>query len=179
MTEHPIHRVRVVEANPNSSHENPPCHSEEHAVHDPRSVSNRWRSRMTLVLPLISILAIAGVGFSTSTTAQAQVRSDADLEQDKAHWQGLYRKALQDVARLKRDAARHREAYAKANRRNYRRGTARHDHRLKAEEAEKALALAEKKLADFADEARRGGALPGWLYEVEDEPVELANPPSD
>ena len=39
------------------------------------------------------------------------------------------------------------------------------------QEAEKELARVEEELSTLADDARRAGALPGWLYEVEMEPV--------
>lgn len=127
----------------------------------------------TLLLPLVCSLMFGGIELTRATAAQAQVQSDDDLAEQKAYWQNRYRDLLRKAALLRRQIEVEKELYADANRRNYRRGPVRHMHRDKALQAERDLVRVEEEIAGFSDEARRGGALPSWLYEVEDEPIEV------
>ena len=134
-----------------------------------------WRdvSTQVLALPLLMSLAIGAFELTSPHIAHAQVASIETSSEAKAHWQESYRKLRREAARLRQLVDRETTAYAEANRRNYRRGTVRHVHRKAALEAQQELAVVEAKLARFSDDAIKQGALPGWLYEVEDEPVEI------
>ena len=131
------------------------------------------------MIPLLFSLMAFGFEIATAATAQAQLQPDADPVEQKAYWQNRYRDLRSEAARLRREFERERELYADANRRNYRRGPVRHEHREKAAKAEQDLARVEAELAGFSEEARRKGALPGWLYEVEDEPIEITDSPPE
>lgn len=122
--------------------------------------------RALLTLPLVVGLAL-GLAISPLSAATARAQ-DASAGQ-KTHWQDRYRTLLNRQAELRSEIDSERALYAAANRRNYRRGTVRHVHLEKVKAAEEELAGVESALEDFAEEARRAGALPGWLYEVEEE----------
>lgn len=94
-------------------------------------------------------------------------RGSSEESGPKAYWQDRYRTLLQQADQLRAIIETERELYADANRRNYRRGTKRHQHRIKAQEAEEKLKAVEAELATIQDDGRRAGALPGWFYEVE------------
>ncbi|HEB90088.1 MAG TPA: hypothetical protein ENI85_10995 [Deltaproteobacteria bacterium] len=111
--------------------------------------------------------------------ASAQVDSHETAEIEKAYWQDRYRRLRKEAARLRREIEEARTAYAAANRRNYRRGPVRHEYRAKMLEAEKELSRVEAELSTLHDEARRAGALPGWLREVEMEPVGAEEKPDE
>jgi chromosome segregation ATPase len=137
--------------------------------------------RATSILLVACVLLLGEVTVSPLCWAQSGVTSDEELAAQKAYWQDRYRRLLQSAERLRQETSEARSAYAEANRRNYRRGGSRHVHRADLEKAEKELADVESQLAHIVDEARRAGALPGWLYEVEaetssapDEPAEQA-----
>lgn len=115
---------------------------------------------------LVLALALSAVNASP-VSAQGDVAGDPELRASKTYWQNRYRNLLLDSARLRSEIDRERELYADANRRNYRRGNKRHVHREAFLEAQQELARVEAELATIKDEARRAGALPGWLYEVE------------
>lgn len=134
------------------------------------------RSKSALVLRLTAaafalLVALAPLG--------AMSEDDAERQAMKQYWQGRYRQLLESADRLRAEVERETELYADANRRNYRRGKKRHIHRVAAEEAREALARVEQELATIEDDARRAGALPGWLYEVEMERADLAKRPDD
>ena len=128
-------------------------------------------SGATLFIFMAVASAGTWAGWMASGPAHAQAGSDEDVASEKAYWQERYRTLRSEAARLRQEVESAKEGYAAANRRNYRRGAVRHEYREKMLEAEKELARVERELAALPDEARRSGALPGWLYEVEAEPV--------
>lgn len=140
-----------------------------------------FRSRQSLILPLLLGILVCGSELPAPSPARAQPDAWADPAEKKLYWQDLYRTLRTEAARLRRDIQIEETAYAAANRRNYRRGTARHVHRLRAAELQHELDKVERELAGFDEKARTSGALPGWLYEVEDEPIVISDyvPPSD
>lgn len=112
---------------------------------------------------------LAGLMMLISFTALAAdgIGSDPEIREQKTYWQTRYRQLLSDRQELQALVARERELYADANRRNYRRGDKRHVHRDAMLEAQDQLAEVERALSTIRDDARRAGALPGWLNEVE------------
>lgn len=133
-----------------------------------------------ITLSLTAHLALAGEPPSErpSLDEVLSVYADRDYE-PKAYWQERYTKLLQQRFIEDRVIERERELYADANRRNYRRGKKRHQHRDAMLEAIARKGEVEDRLAVFKEEARRAGALPGWLYEVEDSWREsLVSPPA-
>ena len=119
-----------------------------------------------------------GVALATSLAAPvlARAETEEELMQKKQEWQDRYRKLRQEAARLERNAANARESYARAQRRNYPRGNALAQYLVDAENAEKELAKVKAELNGIFDEARREGIPPGWLYAVEDEPIDVPAP---
>jgi len=104
---------------------------------------------------------------SAPALAWGEYGAEAELRAEKASLQGEYRDLVTRANRLRDVIERERELYADANRRNYRRGKSRHVHLEAVDVATKELGKVEAQLATFADDARRAGAPPGWLNEVE------------
>lgn len=124
----------------------------------------RWAAFAGLVLLL----------FAPGVSAE----SDAELASEKDFWQTRYRTLFDRADTLRETIAIETELYADANRRNYRRGTKRHLHRVAAEEARAELAIVERELSKIKEEGRRAGALPGWFYEVELDRADVARSPA-
>jgi hypothetical protein len=142
----------------------------------------------SLIRPARSVFATLAIGLLSGlpaslslfviqpSTAHAQVTGEEDLQNQKEYWQDRYRRLRQDAARLERNAERARKAYALAQRRNYPRGGARQQLFQQIEDAETELESVRKEIAELPSEARRAGAMPGWLYEVEKEEVVIPEP---
>ena len=124
---------------------------------------------------LAALIALLAMAFAAPSSF---ARDDAQSDGMKQYWQNRYRQLLRSADELRAEIAHETELYADANRRNYRRGTKRHMHRVAAEEAKAKLDAVESKLSTIKDEGRRAGALPGWFYEVEEEREDIARNPS-
>jgi hypothetical protein len=129
------------------------------------------RIRTVLLLGMIALLWWPASG-------SADTGSDPELRAKKVHWQTRYRDLLSRQRELHAIIGTERELYADANRRNYRRGSKRHTHRKAMLEAQAKLEKVEQKLSTIEDDARRAGALPGWLYDVEMEFEDAARRPA-
>ncbi len=124
-------------------------------------------------LALVALTLPVGLGgFASDASAEE------DLAAKRAHWQSKYRTMRRNKAILEDNIAKLEHNYAQAQRRNYPRGGAREAFRTKANEQREQLAKIEEQLESIFDEARRAEVPPGWLYEVEDEPVDLSEPAS-
>jgi len=131
----------------------------------------------TVAIGLLSGLPAALSLFAIQApAAHAQLADDEVLQHEKEYWQDRYRRLRQNAARLERNAERARKAYALAQRRNYPRGGARQKLFQQIEDAETELESVRKEIEELPREARRAGALPGWLYEVEQEEVVIPEP---
>lgn len=115
--------------------------------------------------PTFALVLLLGLMAPLATTA-------SDGHRGKDYWQERYAGLLKEADRLRATIERETELYADANRRNYRRGKKRHVHRVAAAEAREELARVEALLDQLPEDARRQGALPGWLYEVEERHAE-------
>ncbi len=137
-------------------------------------------SRSAVATLAIGLMSGVPVALSLSAIqvpdAQAQLAEDDDHQNQKEYWQDRYRRLRQDAARLERNAERARKAYALAQRRNYPRGGARQKLFQQIEDAEAELESVRQEIAELPTEARRAGAMPGWLYEVEEEEVVIPEP---
>lgn len=111
-----------------------------------------------------------------TASAQAQAQTEEEIHELRETWQNRYRALLSDRARLTRNIAAAKENYARAHRRNYPRGGARQQFLIDADSAEKELAATEREIAGIFTEARYENVPPGWLYQVEDEPIETPQP---
>lgn len=131
----------------------------------------------TLAIGLLSgVPATLSLVAMHAPAAHAQVAGEEDLQNQKEYWQDRYRRLRQDAARLEFNAERARKAYTLSRRWNYPRGEARLKLFQQIEDAEAELESVRKEIAALPTEARRAGALPGWLYEVEAEEVVIPKP---
>ncbi len=127
---------------------------------------------------LVALLSLAAMFVALVAPPLAFARSDAELEGMKTYWQNRYRQLLVSADDLREEIERETGLYADANRRNYRRGTKRHVHRVAIEEAEKKLAEVNRELSTIKEEGRRAGALPAWFYDVEQVRADAARNPA-
>lgn len=128
-------------------------------------------NRMLGALLMAFFVALAGTAW-----VAAPALADEELAAERAYWQGKYRVLRKNKAILEDNIAKLEHNYAQAQRRNYPRGGAREAFRTKANEQRKMLAEVESELATIFEEARAANVPPGWLFEVEDEPIELSQP---
>ncbi|HPG27612.1 MAG TPA: hypothetical protein PLW10_18405 [Myxococcota bacterium] len=119
---------------------------------------------------MLLLLALALAITPAPAAAQAEAEQD-DLASMKADWQSRYRRLLTRQDELRAEIELRKQLYANANRRMYR-GSVRQGQRDRMLEAETELAEIATKIESFMVDARRAGAYPGWLYEVEDEVAE-------
>jgi hypothetical protein len=135
---------------------------------------------LTVAVTLALFLATTTLIYSVMP--RAAHAADEENEDDpgalRASWQDRYRGLLQDRTRFSESIAISNKNYTQAQRRNYPRGGARQQFLLDAANAEKKLAETEEKISQVFDEARDAGVPPGWLYEVDDEPILVTRPAS-
>src|SRR5690606_32239298 len=130
-----------------------------------------WLAASTWMLALAAVSS-AGLAASPVCAEEAEVELDAESLQ-KAEWQDRYRVLRNNAARMRENATKLRRAYALAQHANYPRGGARERFKQQVLETEEKAEAYEAELARFEEEARRERIPPGWIYEVEDEPVDL------
>jgi hypothetical protein len=119
--------------------------------------------------------ALDGIGLSGASIISADVAQAGNgnsVHSQKSTWQRHYRMLLHDQARLRDNAAKSRENYARARRRNYPRGGARQQFIVDAEEAERDLIKVEEETLKFLEQARRNALPRNWIFEVEDENIQ-------
>jgi hypothetical protein len=108
--------------------------------------------------------------------AAAQILDEEALMAKRQEWQQRYRQLLRDRQLYTENIATAQKNYAQAQRRNYPRGGARQQFLVDAQKAENGLAETEKAIAELFVEARQNDVPPGWLAEVEDEPITYEKP---
>jgi hypothetical protein len=134
--------------------------------------NSRLITARRIALALIALL----LSVPTLAPANSAVGDETSTLSEKESWQADYRRLLSDAALLKRNATAARENYAQARRRNYPRGAAREQFMIDEDNAKKELVEVEAELDKFRRDARHRGVLPGWFYEVEDDPIEAPQP---
>ncbi|MBY0398772.1 hypothetical protein K2X89_00615 [Myxococcota bacterium] len=137
------------------------------------STKHRW-SRLfaagTLALSLVSGWAV----FSASTSALAAA-DDAEVAL-KTEWQERYRTLRNNAVRMRDNAIKLRRAYSLSQHSNYPRGGARVRFKQQVEDTEHKADQYEAQMASFLDEARQSQIPPGWIYEVDEEPIDPGSP---
>ena len=128
----------------------------------------------TRLLQLAMALLVASAAVSLPAAAETEEETLAKRE----YWQDKYRVLLRNQAILKDNVTKLEHDYAQAQRRNYPRGGARNELILKATLQRQQLAQTEKEIASIFTEARTSDVPPGWLYEIEDEPIDTSRPAS-
>ncbi len=131
---------------------------------------SRWGASGLLALALTPALAMPFLPDS----AAAETEEEALAK--KADWQGRYRALRNNAARMRENAKKLRRSYGLAQHANYPRGGAREEFRLQVEKAERDADDYTAKIEAFHEEARRNEIPPGWLYEVDDEPIDPGLP---
>jgi hypothetical protein len=141
-------------------------------------VTERRRTRRWIHVAISWIVAIAlAPALAIPLLAdQASAETEEELLAKKDLWQGRYRELRNNEARMNENAKKLRAAYAQAQHANYPRGGAREAFRLQVEKAEQDAQDYGAKLVAFRDEARQNDVPPGWLYEVDDEPIDHGLP---
>jgi hypothetical protein len=112
--------------------------------------------RRALVVALLALFLAGPIGSPVVLAAD-------DEEAAKAEWQDRYHELMTRVESLRARYEAQSLAYRKSRKRSVPRGEEREALRIEVERLEQELAAAEQELADFPDEARRAGALPGWF----------------
>lgn len=130
-----------------------------------------FRAALRLATVLACLLAFGAADLLPLAAGPASAQTEEELLKLKANWQERYRRLLTNRAILKNNVAKARKNYAQAQRRNYPRGGAREQFLLDAAAAEKELVGVEEEIEQIFVDARREGIVPGWLYEVDDEPI--------
>jgi hypothetical protein len=119
------------------------------------------------------------IALAVSLTAGfAAAETEEEILAKRTQWQERYRVALTNREILKANIAELRHNYAQAQRRNYPRGGARQAFLTQADEQEALLADTEQEIVSIREEARAAGIPPGWLAEVEDEPIAVSSQPA-
>ena len=131
---------------------------------------NRTGAVWILALALAPVLAIPFL--PTGAAAQTE---DEDAAK-KADWQDRYRTLRNNAVRMRDNAIKLQRAYKLSQHSNYPRGGARLRFKQQVEDTERKAEEFESKLASFQDEARENQIPPGWIFEVDDEPVDVGTP---
>jgi len=143
-----------------------------------KNVSAGRPSRLAAMGCLVAALA-AGLA-TTFAPAPAAAETGAETEEEtlalKADWQGRYRALRNNAVRMRENATKLRRAYGLAQHANYPRGGAREEFKKEVEQAERDADRYEAELVEFHEEARRNEIPPGWLLEVDDEPIDRGLP---
>jgi hypothetical protein len=112
---------------------------------------------------------------SRSQRIEAFRAEQAQQAEQKAHWQELYRKAIERERKAETRLENARAVWSRGRGDDRLRGEPRARALAEVKAAEKELAEARSARAAIPEEARQAGALPGWLREVE---LDLAAAPA-
>lgn len=135
--------------------------------------TRRWIRVAASGLMAIALAPALAIPFLADPAA---AETEEELLAKKDQWQGRYRVLRNNAARMSENAKKLRKAYSQAQHANYPRGGAREAFRVQVEKSENDAQDYEAKLVAFRDEARRNDVPPGWLYEVDDEPIDHGLP---
>jgi hypothetical protein len=136
----------------------------------------RTRRWLRVAASWIVAIALAPALAIPFVAGPAAAETEEELLAKKDQWQGRYRELRNNAARMSENAKKLRKAYSQAQHANYPRGGAREEFRMQVEQAERDAEDYESKLVAFRDEARQNDVPPGWLYEVDDEPIDHGLP---
>ena len=115
------------------------------------------------------------VAKTPEAASPASDNADDEVAQ-KSEWQGRYRALRNNAVRMRENATKLRRAYGLAQHANYPRGGARERFKQQVLDTERKADQYEEELANFTDEARANGIPPGWLAEVDEEPIDHGIP---
>ena len=151
-------------------------------MHRRMNAGRRSRALLALALGLTGspVGALAPGAASAQNAEKAATSTDATAPEDegalKAQWQGRYRALRNNAVRMRENATKLRRAYGLAQHANYPRGGAREEFKQQVLDTERKADKYEAELAGFMDEARAQDIPPGWIYEVDEEPIDHGLP---
>jgi len=135
--------------------------------------TNRW-SRLLAVGVLAASLA-AGLAVVLEALPASAAADDEEVAK-KAEWQDRYRTLRNNSVRMRDNAIKLRRAYSLSQHSNYPRGGARVRFKQQVVDTEHKADDYEAQMAAFLDEARQNQIPPGWIYEVDEEPIDPGSP---
>lgn len=138
-----------------------------------RRRSPRWIQKTASLLLVLALAPALSICF-VSEPASAETEEEALAK--KAEWQDRYRVLRTNAFRMRENAKKLRRAYGLAQHANYPRGGAREEFRLQVEQAERDADDFSAQIEAFHEDALRNEIPPGWLAEVEDEPIDPGLP---
>jgi len=114
---------------------------------------------------LLLLLQTGALVFSHSHPAAAQTASETPEAAQEAHWRERAQSLRDNLKAAEARYAEAQKAYAKMHNKPLTSGP--EEHRLfeEVKNAKTAIEQAQQALDAFPEEARRGGALPGWIRE--------------
>lgn len=132
---------------------------------------SRLLAAATLAISLASVSSVFLLAPAPATAA-----ADDEEVAKKTEWQGRYRMLRNNAVRMRNDATKLRRAYSLSHHSNYPRGEARERFKQQVLDAEHKADDYEAQMASFLEEARQSQIPPGWIYEVEEEPIDPGSP---
>jgi len=144
------------------------------------SIARTIRFRGRPAAGALACLLVLGATALAPSDARAQAVAPPTPEEaealQKAEWQDRYRTLRINAVRMRDNATTLRRNYGLAQHANYPRGGARVRFKQEVEDTERKADQFEAQLARFMDEARENQIPPGWIYEVDDEPIDRGFP---
>jgi hypothetical protein len=139
-----------------------------------KRATNRWSRLLAITSLALSLTAACSLLLLSPTPAMAAA-DDADAAK-KSEWQDRYRTIRNNAVRMRDNAIKLRRAYSLSQHSNYPRGGARVRFKEQVLDTERKADQYEAQMASFVDEARQSQIPPGWIYEVDAEPVDPGSP---
>lgn len=136
--------------------------------------TNGWSRLLAAATLAISLASISSLFLLEPAPATAA--ADDEEVAKKAEWQDRYRALRNNAVRMRDNAIKLRRAYSLSQHSNYPRGGARERFKQQVLDTEHKADDYEKQMASFLDEARQNQIPPGWIYEVDEEPIDPGSP---
>ncbi|MFO0687529.1 MAG: hypothetical protein U0900_02365 [Myxococcota bacterium] len=136
--------------------------------------SSRWGRLLAAATLAIALTSVSAAFLLAASPAMAAA-DDEDVAK-KAEWQDRYRVLRNNAVRMRDNAIKLRRAYSLSQHSNYPRGGARERFKQQVLDTERKATDYERQMASFLDEARQNQVPPGWIYEVDEEPIDPGSP---
>ncbi|MBK7947622.1 MAG: hypothetical protein IPK00_02500 [Deltaproteobacteria bacterium] len=136
--------------------------------------SNRMRGLIAAATLAVTLASVASVFLLAAPSATAA--ADDEEVAKKTEWQDRYRVLRNNAVRMRDNAIKLHRAYSLSQHSNYPRGGARVRFKQQVLDTEKKADDYEAQMASFLEEARQSQIPPGWIYEVDEEPIDPGSP---
>lgn len=140
----------------------------------PNRHANRLRRQIAAATLAITLASVVSVFLLAAPSAIAA--ADDEEVAKKNEWQDRYRVLRNNAVRMRDNAVKLRRAYSLSQHSNYPRGGARVRFKQQVVDTEKKADDYEAQMASFLEEARQSQIPPGWIYEVDEEPIDPGSP---